>query len=147
MGLLYQGKNLQETSADGLRIARSASYNDKSYTGSPGEGITVDREEVWIVTSTFSPPESGSWNNIQPLNLTGSIYGQLVGTASYATQALSASYAPGGGGTPGGSDTQIQYNNASSFGGVPVLTYDGTTLRATGSFTGSFEGLINGGTF
>lgn len=59
----------------------------------------------------------------------------------------SAAFSGGGATTPGGSDTQIQYNNASSFGGVPVLTYDGTTLRATGSFTGSFDGLINGGTF
>lgn len=144
MGILYKGKNIQQTSADGLQIARSASYDDKFYTGSPGEGITVDKEELWIVTSTFSPPESGSWDNIQPLNLSGSLYGQLIGTASYATQALSASWAQA---IPGGANTQIQYNNAKSFEGVPVLTYDGTTLRATGSFTGSFEGLIDGGTF
>jgi hypothetical protein len=60
----------------------------------------------------------------------------------------SAAFSGGSSATsPGGSDTQIQYNNASSFGGVPVLTYDGTTLRATGSFTGSFEGIVNGGSF
>jgi hypothetical protein len=69
----------------------------------------------------------------------------------------------GGGGTitaPGGLDTYIQYNNSGSFGGVPTLTYDGSTLSATGSFTGSFDGnfigtssyaltasYINGGTF
>ena len=28
----------------------------------------------------------------------------------------------GGGGTPGGSDTQVQYNNAGSFGGSADLT-------------------------
>lgn len=50
----------------------------------------------------------------------------------------------GGGGTPGGSNTQIQYNNSNTFGGVPVLTYDGTTLNATGSFSGSFTGAFNG---
>jgi Repeat of unknown function (DUF5907) len=31
-----------------------------------------------------------------------------------------------GGGTPGGSTTQFQYNNASAFGGIPSVTYDGT---------------------
>jgi hypothetical protein len=31
---------------------------------------------------------------------TGAFTGSLLGTASYATQALSASYAPGGAGTP-----------------------------------------------
>ena len=52
----------------------------------------------------------------------------------------------GGGGTtsPGGSNTQIQYNNAGAFGGVTNLTWDGTTLRATGSFTGSFTGSLFG---
>jgi hypothetical protein len=52
----------------------------------------------------------------------------------------------GGGGTtsPGGSNTQIQYNNDNAFGGVPVLTYNGTTLSATGSFTGSFTGSLLG---
>ena len=39
------------------------------------------------------------------------------------------------GSTPaiGGTNTQIQYNNAGSFGGVPLLTYNGTTLAMTGS--------------
>jgi hypothetical protein len=46
--------------------------------------------------------------------------------------------------SPGGSNTQIQYNNAGAFAGVPTLTYDGTTLRATGSFTGSFVGNLTG---
>jgi len=52
----------------------------------------------------------------------------------------------GGGGstTPGGSNTQIQYNNSNAFGGVPTLTYDGTTLRATGSFSGSLVGALTG---
>lgn len=30
----------------------------------------------------------------------------------------------GGGGTPGGSDTQLQYNDGGAFGGIPGLTYD-----------------------
>jgi hypothetical protein len=50
----------------------------------------------------------------------------------------------GGSTTPGGSNTQIQYNNSNTFGGVPTLTYDGTLLRATGSFTGSFTGSLQG---
>jgi hypothetical protein len=38
-----------------------------------------------------------------------------------------------GGGTPGGSDTQLQYNNAGSFGGITGATTDGTSVTyATG---------------
>lgn len=33
----------------------------------------------------------------------------------------------GGGGTPGGSDTQVQYNNAGAFGGASGLVYDDVT--------------------
>lgn len=60
------------------------------------------------------------------------------------------------GGNPGGLTTQIQYNSGSTFGGVPTLTYDGDTLRATGSFSGNLTGTaslsstasyIDGGTF
>jgi hypothetical protein len=58
--------------------------------------------------------------------------------------------------TPGGSTQQIQYNNGGSFGGVPNLIWNGSTLSATGSFSGSLIGsasyattasYINGGTF
>ena len=51
----------------------------------------------------------------------------------------------GGGGatTPGGLDHQIQYNDGGLFNGVPVLTYDGTTLRATGSFNGPLIGTAS----
>lgn len=36
--------------------------------------------------------------------------------------------ASGGGGTPGGSTTEVQYNNAGVFGGITGATTDGTTL-------------------
>jgi len=79
-----------------------------------------------------------------PVYLTGSLFG----TASYAVTASYALSGPGGGGgTPGGSDTQIQYNNNNTFAGVPVLTYSGSILRATGSFSGSFTGLINSASY
>jgi hypothetical protein len=35
----------------------------------------------------------------------------------------------GGSGTPGGSNTQLQYNNAGSFGGVAPFTWNGTLLN------------------
>jgi hypothetical protein len=43
-----------------------------------------------------------------------------------------------GGGTPGGSSTQVQYNNGGSFAGSANLTFNGTTLTAAGiSSTGN----------
>ncbi len=47
------------------------------------------------------------------------------------------------GGTPGGSNTQIQFNNSSSFGGSVNLTFDGTTVTGTISTSTNAKGLIN----
>lgn len=63
-------------------------------------------------------------------------------TASYA---LNGGGGGGGGANPGGSDTQIQYRvNGTTFGGVATAVYDGTTLRSTGSFSGSLTGALIG---
>ena len=39
----------------------------------------------------------------------------------------------GGGGTPGGTNTQIQFNNSGEFGGSANLTWSGTTLNVIGA--------------
>lgn len=44
----------------------------------------------------------------------------------------------------GGSQGQIQWNDGDLLYGLSVLTYDGTTLFATGTFTGSFTGSFVG---
>ena len=46
-------------------------------------------------------------------------------------------------GSIGGTNTQIQYNNNGVFGGVSTLTYNGTTLQVTGSFSGSLTGTAS----
>jgi len=99
----------------------------------------------------FQPIVSGS------LTSSGSIFFPSLVTSSttvsnvvmYGTNGqlfITASSAIGGGGsgTPGGSNTQIQYNNVGAFGGVDKLKFDGTNLVGTGSFTGSFTGQFNG---
>ena len=62
------------------------------------------------------------------LTLSGGTGISIITTAGTDTIVIS-----GGGGTPGGSDTQLQYNNASAFGGTGGLTWDGTNLSLAGS--------------
>lgn len=45
--------------------------------------------------------------------------------------------APAGGGTPGGSDTQVQYNNAGSFAGITGATTNGTALTLVAPVLGT----------
>ena len=76
--------------------------------------------------------------------ITGGTTGQVLAKASntdYDTEWVDQT---GGGGTPGGSDTQVQFNDGGAFGGDPGLTYDKTTDKLT--VGGDLE-LENGGTF
>jgi hypothetical protein len=54
------------------------------------------------------------------------------------SQNLGQYYPPSsGGGTPGGSNTQVQYNNSSAFGGISGATTDGTTLTLVAPVLGT----------
>lgn len=68
-------------------------------------------------------------------SFSGSFYGYLFGTASYAVYAgyaVSAAYAPGGGGgTPGGANTNIQFNQLGSFGGDSNFKYASASALVT----------------
>ena len=61
------------------------------------------------------------------------------------------SIAGGGGGSPGGSNTQVQFNNVGAFGGSEGLTYsysnglDVNTLRISGSIYDSNDYVGDGG--
>jgi len=66
-------------------------------------------------------------------------------TTDASTDSITITAAGGSGGTPGGSNTQVQFNDASSFGGDTGFTYDKTTndlavgnnITAGGAVTGS----------
>lgn len=58
-----------------------------------------------------------------------------------ASSSVGTNLLSGGGGTPGGSDTQVQFNDGSSFGGDSGLTYNKTTDSLT--ITGDLA--VNGG--
>jgi hypothetical protein len=73
----------------------------------------------------YAPATSGT--SILYGNGSGGFSNVTVGSGlSFITGTLSAT---GGGGTPGGSNTQIQFNNSGSFGGSANFIWDGTNVQ------------------
>ena len=66
----------------------------------------------------------GSISNVKITGGTDGYYLQTDGTGNLSWAAAGG----GGNGTPGGSNTQLQFNNAGVFGGINRATYDGTNL-------------------
>lgn len=101
--------------ASGATVAHIVTAQVMRDLQSSGSGITFT-DGVHTVSSATQ------------LSVTGATVG---GTSPNATLTISAS------GTPGGSDTQVQYNNAGSFGGITGATTDGTTLTLVAPVLGT----------
>jgi hypothetical protein len=81
---------------------------------------------AFVASSTFEPALGNPSVNGYVLSST------TAGVRSWVAQS-------GGGGTPGGSDTQVQFNDGGAFGGDAGLTYNKTTdaLTVAGAISGS----------
>ena len=97
---------------------------------------------------------SAGFNALSPITTTGDlIIGNgtnsatrlAIGANTYVltSNGTTASWvAPSGGGSPGGSTTQVQYNNAGAFAGSANMTFNGTTLTLAND--ASISGLTVG---
>lgn len=91
-----------------------------------GDTLKASALNLDPTTGDISSPSNGDvWYN----NTTSKFRGRQGGTT--------VDLVGGGSGSPGGSDTQIQYNNAGSFAGSANLVWDNTTPKLT--VTGKFE--------
>lgn len=95
----------------------------KFETVSTGVKITGDIE----VTGGFKDSSGGLGTSGQVLSSTG------TGTSWIAA---------GGGGTPAGSNTQIQFNDSGAFGADSNLTWDGTDLDIIGNIIGGNTSIL-----
>lgn len=134
----FDASNLASSGSSiiGTYTTASASYVHKMNTA-----YAINTSSL-AITYTFNPygidPTNGPNNLAEYRDATGSLLsyidpnGVFRGTASYA---LSSSGSTGGTGTPGGATTQVQFNDAGSFGGDIAFTYDKTNdiLHLTGA--------------
>jgi len=86
-------------------------------------------------TSAFTAATAGTdYQAPITLTTTGS-----SGAATFVSNVLNIPQYSGGGGSPAGSNTQIQYNNSGAFGASANLTWDGTYLKNSGGSANAFD--------
>jgi hypothetical protein len=94
---------------------------------------------------------SGNTTKFATVNTTTFTTGQCVQVdASLNLTTTGSACGAGGGGTPGGSTTQVQYNNSGAFGGAAGVTYTGNAGQlnfALGSIAANVSAVNITGTF
>ena len=113
------GANLDQTTANTFTVkpVRAANTSNALFYNSTSGEISYD-----LI------------GNIITVNLDGNASTVLYGNGVFAASA-------GGNGTPGGSNTQIQFNDASAFGGNTGFTFDKTTGAFAVPGTATLTGL------
>ena len=111
--------------------------NNVEYSSNIGKINFMGLGSVETEDGTMLKSQNGNKITIvSPTNLTSDYtltYPQDNGIAgTFLTNDGTGSLSWTSGGTPGGSNTEIQYNNNGSFGGLSTLTTDGTDLTISG---------------
>jgi hypothetical protein len=124
--------NIDGGAVDGVTLGTNAAVTEAQI-----DNVNINGNA--IVSSDTDGDLSLTPNGTGDLILDGLKWPQADGTADYVLKTngsgqLAWTAQSGGGGTPGGSDTQIQYNNAGAFAGASGLVTDGSnlTLNAQG---------------
>ena len=65
--------------------------------------------------------------NVENIHISGGLNGYVLSTDGSGNLTWSAGGGGGGNGTPGGSNTQVQYNDSGTFGGSAFLTFNENT--------------------
>ena len=94
-----------------------------NFTFNSGTGLLTVPSIKSNTTANFQGATNVNLGNVANLHIAGGIDGYVLQTDGAGNLSWSAS-GSGGNGTPGGSNTQVQFNNNGTFGASAYLTYD-----------------------
>jgi len=151
---------------DNLRYANGQSYvpigsntqvifNSNGAFGS-SSNFTFNSTTNFLSIQNLNVSGGTSLGDVANVSILGGLNGYFLQTDGLGQLTWAASGNGGGGnGTPGGSNTQVQYNNAGEFGGDPGFIYDQTTnilnvqqvnANFVGNLTGTADNAVTAGT-
>ena len=122
-------RNLAGNSVDG---SANVTFSNKFIVqGTSDAGLTAAQFLGALGTGLLKNTTS---TGVLTIGVSADVIALFSGTCSSSTflRGDGACAAAGGSGSPGGSNTQIQYNNSGAFGGASGLTTDGTNLAMAG---------------
>lgn len=148
------------TVTDGVTSENIATTDTVKFTGGANVGVTYNSSNNTVtISSSAGGGGMTSWTiadgsgNSEAIGNADTLYisgaGSVVTDYDSATNIMTVSGTAGGGGTPGGSNTQIQFNDSSSFGGDADLTWNKTsnelTINGRLNYDSSYSTLANSG--
>lgn len=148
IGLTGSG-NTSGSGANALYINNSAGGPILFYIGGTTNGPKIDANAQFIIPAGTS--SQGKFFMTAGTLLTTPVNQTIEATSTHLYVTLGGTrfqldqQSGGGGGSPGGSFNQLQYNNAGVFGGSANMTFDGTALSTAGSTSNSTLRVGTGG--
>lgn len=107
------------------QIQTSGNANVGTLRVSGSASITGQLTASGIVSLITSP--NVSLGTVSNIHISGGLNGYVLSTDGLGTLTWEPPQGGGGGGSPGGANTQIQYNNSGAFAGSPFFTFDDVT--------------------
>lgn len=124
-------------------------FNNNGVLGA-SSNLIFDTVTGTFTTSNISITGITNLGNISNVKITGGVNGYFLQTDGAGNLSWAAGGGGGGNGTPGGTNTQVQFNDAGSFGGSANLTFNKTTgvltvptLSTSNSFTSTGNLVVN----
>lgn len=102
-----------------LSVTNTATLNSNTIIGSAGNLVINGRFNAANSSNVFL-------GNVSNVKITGGINGYVLSTDGTGNLSWAAG-GSGGNGTPGGSNTQVQYNDSGTFGGSSFFTFNEAT--------------------
>jgi hypothetical protein len=108
--------------------------------------LTFNNITNFLQVTNLAVPGTTNLGDVAQVSILGGENGYVLQTDGLGTLSWAAQTGNGGGnGSPGGSNTQVQYNNAGTFGGDPGFVYNDITNTLTvGTVNSNFVGNLSG---